>query len=458
MPDEISDVSSGESAPSVDSSTVGSSPTQDATLVTNEQEGASAVPEAPFQVPETDDDLAAQRGQPYYEGLLNLRNAYRELKGTHDGLQEQYSQYYEPIAQQVEQLGGIQTASAAVDLVSKLFTPQIDQFGQQVVDPNTGLPVTSTSDFVQTLASENWDTVLDMTEHILSLPTANGQPLIAEVCRRVLGIDPDKLDLYRQIGSPADAARMGLLDIDPVELEDLPERYHGVYARLNALQREAVQDPNLAQITREQMLEQYAQAQKWEDFRQSQETEIARQQQQREQQYAQQVEAHGEQSANALWNTYASGFQQDLGQIQWSADPSASQRVNEFVLRGVASYVMEDPKVSPLYQQAYELIRQASRYEAMGNRMQANQARVRAANVSQQVAAHARIYMTQMVGDLQAARGMASTSGANGARPVVSGNGRNGPGAGNGQPRPMNPDLKFGSKEYLDDVFARANR
>lgn len=423
---------------------------------TPQADGSSATPEAQPQqpiVPETDDDLQSlPDSAPYKEGLLNLRNAYRELTNQYQGVE----QYYAPIVQQLEQIGGIETAYHAVDLASKLFTPQVDQLGQPVTDPYTGLPVTTTEPFVQHLAAQNWDTVLDMTEHLLSLPTATGEPLLAEVVRRVLGIDPNKLDLYRQVGSPADAARMGLLDIDPIELEDLPEKYHSTYTRLNGMQREAVQDPNLAQITREQMLEQYAQQHSWEDFRQSQEAEIARQQQQREYEYAQQIESHGEQTANALYNAYAGGLAEELGKVTWSTDPSESQEIQSFIMDGVYTYITSHPGVQPLYSQAYELIKQASRYEAMGNRMQANQARVRAAGLAQQVAGHARIYMTRMVNRWQGR--MASTNGANGARPVIQGNGRNGPGGGNMQPRAMDPNTKFGSKEYLDDLFARAGR
>lgn len=447
MDETTTDVTSTAPSTTPDASPSGAAVTSPAegAVPQPQTDGSTATPD--IAIPETDDDLLGKERQPYAQGLLELRKGFRDLNSRYQSLQNEYA----PLQQQLEQIGGLETAAAAVDLANKLFMPTVDELGQTRIDDRTGLPLTTSEHFVQHIAEQNWDTALDMTEHLLMLPTASGEPLVYEVLRRGLGLDPAKLDLYRSIQSPADAAQRGLLDVTPDELFGIPEQYHATYARLNQAQREAIQDLNISDQTRVQMMDNHYRQQQVEDYIAQQQQHVQAEQQRREAEYAQQVEQFGDGQATSLWNSHATALIGELGKIQWSQDASESQMVNEMIARGVAQYVNEDPKVAPMRYQAYELVMQAARAEALGNRMQANQARANAARIAQQVAGHARIYMTKVVDALQRGRGMASSNGA--ARPILTAAGQNGPGAGNRSWQPP-PGAKFGDKEYFDALEA----
>jgi hypothetical protein len=419
-------------------------------------DGSTAAPQV-FQVPPDDTDLQGRETQPYAQGLLEARKGFRELYDRYQGLESQYGER-DQVYQQVEQLGGVQLASQAVSLVSQLFQPQVDELGYPVTDPYTGLPVTSSGAFVQTIASQNWDTALDMTEQLLSLPTQSGEPLLAEVVRRVLGLDPNKMDLYRQISSPADAAAMGLLDIQPIELEMIPEEFHDTYRRLNPIQRQFVQDENLSQAQQQQRLADYREQHRMQDMIQQAEAYQNQQREYQAYQWAQQVEAQGEQAAHVLWETHAGALMNDLDKIQWSTDPATDGHIKQFIAGGVAVYVTDDPQVGQMRIQAYELARQAERLRASGNHLQANQAAIRAQQMAGQIAGKAQIYMNRTIQALQGFSGSAQQqNGANGAtpRPMISANGQNQ--LGQGSSSKWNPATgpKFGSPEYLNDLMGR---
>jgi hypothetical protein len=451
MSDETIDVTGAAPSATPDTSQSEAAPTSGAEGAVPQPQADESSAAPSFTVPETDDDLKGRESQPYAQGVLELRKGFRELNGKYTELQSQYT----PVMQELERFGGLETAIAAAELAAKLFQPTLDEMGQMVTDQRTGLPLISSEGFVQHIASQNWDTALDMTEHLLMLPTATGEPLIYDVLRRGLGLDPNKLDLYRSINSQADAAARGLLDVTPEELYGIPEQYHATYSRLGPKEREAVQDLNLSEGTRIQMMDHYARAHQMEDYIRQQQAGYQQEQQRREQEYVQQVESWGDNQAVTLWSTHETALKEELGKIQWGADATENAMVNDLIGRGVAQYVNEDPKVGPMRQQAYELVMQAARAEAMGNRMQANQARIHAYRIGQQIAGHARIYMTKAVEALQRGRGMVPANGA--ARPVINSAGQNGPGGGrSGWTIPEG--IKPFSQEYFDALEGRSGR
>jgi len=455
MPEESIDVSGGApSAPAAASPAAAPSSGVDsgATAASATEAGISPTPEL---VPQDDSDLEAGNPLAYKQGLLSLRSGYRDLQSRYSDLQSQ-SETYQQVMQKVEELGGIDTAGIAVDLVQQLFSPRVDQFGQMITDPQTGLPETDTTEFVRSIVSQNWNTALNLVENLLSVPMRNGETILDGVVRNVLGLDPQRLELYRSVRSPEEAARAGLLDVDPIELEDLPAEYHDTYRRMNAAQREAVQDPGLSDPTRVQLLQTAYQQQQFDAYFQQQQQYQQQQQVEAQQQWEAQIEQYAGQAADSLWNTHASALQNEVAKVQWTTDPSQNAMLSDMVLTGVEYWVRSDPTTQPLLQQAYALAQEAVRREAYGNKFEANQARVHAQRAASRLVGMAQHRLSATIQALQSMRGVAQAAQApgNGQRPVIPARGQI-----DSQGAWSRPDgVKLLSNEYFDALIGEKAR
>lgn len=419
----------------------------------SEQVGGAATPA--FEVPPDNSDLDGQLHLQHVQSLIQTRDAYNQLNQDYQAFREQI-QPYADVYNQLEQVGGLDTAHQAIDLMSGLFTPELDANGIPVIDPVSGLPVTNTQGFVNNLAQMNWSTVTDLTSKLLELPAANGESLLAHVVREVLGLDPSKIGLYQQINTSADAAQMGLIDVDPIELEDIPPNLHETYFRLNQNERRMVQEI-VSDESRNQMLETLRQRQGYEDFMKSQRQSMAEQQEARQQAFAQAVEARGEEAAVGLWNSHASAIAEEIGRIQWSTDPQRNAQVHNLLLGAANTYVQFEPTIQPLLRHANMLVRQAARLEARGDVLEANRARIASARLGQQIAGRARQFVLQSVETLQSFNGMASSRGDGRVRPVIGARGQGGV-EGNGQKWQMPEGMRFGSSEHIDALEAYLGR
>src|SRR4249919_2485438 len=334
------------------------------------EQGGAAAP-SDFVLPDDDSDLRGQETNPHVKALLGMRQQLRQMNSDANNYRQQMAQYQQ-LEQRLNAVGGPEAAEWAGQLVNQLFGAEIDPMTGQARADEYGVPLVNTQGFVETVAQQNWSTALDLTERLLTLPTGDGTPLLAHVLQRI-GLDPNLIDTYRQIQSASDAARFGAMDVHPVELENIPPEYHEVYRQMSPREREAVQDLNIDDATREQFLASKAQNLQWEQFRQQQQEAIDRRNQLEAQRQSEAVERAGQQAAEQLYNVHANAIQQEIMRVNWHADPGKNQFMHNFILNGVANYVQTDPEVAPMLQRAQLLVSQATRLHAMGDTMRSRQ-------------------------------------------------------------------------------------
>ena len=378
----------------------------------------------PVSVPADDTDLAGLEGSPHVKAILGMRQQIRSMSADADNYRQQLQQYSE----RIDQMGGIELAEYSTGLMSKLFGAEVDPVTGQAKVDEYGVPIVNTAGFVSDLAEQNWTTVLDLTERLLELPTAEGEPLLGAVMRRVLGLDPNLLQIYQQIQAPGDAAKFNLAQISQDELDIIPADYHDTYRQMSYEERMAVQDPNLDDATRLQFMANKAQNLRWEEFRQNMEQEAEFRRQQEAQQQAQQVEQAGQQAVEQLWNQHAIAVEQEVARIAWHSDPNMNDFMHKFILGGVATYVQNDPAVAPMLHRTDLLMRQAVRLHAMGDQMRARQFQYQASTEAGKIVQKARQFAIRATQTLQSVMGL-QPSPVESARPVLNGSGQ--PASGN---------------------------
>lgn len=385
---------------------------------TPEQGGAAAPSD--FILPEDDSDLSGQETNPHVKALLGMRQQLRQMSTDANNYRQQVAQYQQ-LEERLNAVGGPEVAEYAAGLMGQLFGAEVDPMTGQAKVDDYGVPIINTQGFVETVAQQNWSTALDLTERLLTLPTSDGKPLLAHVLQQC-GLNPELIEVYRQINSAADAARFGAMDVHPVELEGIDPQYHEVYRQMTPREREAVQDLNIDEATREQFLASKAQNLAWEQFRQEQQQAIDRRNQLEAQRQSEAVEKAGQQAAEQLWNVHANALQQEIARVNWHQDPGKNQFMHNFILNGVANYVQTDPEVSPMLQRATLLVAQATRLQAMGDTMRSRQFQLHATQEARNIVNKARIYAMRAQQDLQAVMGLQPST-AEMARPVPNGNG-----------------------------------
>jgi len=383
------------------------------------EQGGAAAP-SDFVLPEDDSDLIGRESDPHVKALLGMRNQLRQMSSDANNYRQQLTDYQQ-LSDRLNAVGGPEVAEYAGQLMGQLFGAEVDPMTGQAKVDEFGVPIVNTQGFVETVAQQNWSTALDLTERLLTLPTSDGQPLLAHVLQRI-GLNPQLLDTYRQINSAADAARYGAMDVHPVELEGIDPRYHEVYRQMTPREREAVQDLNIDDATREQFLASKAQNLAWEQFRQEQQAAIDHRNQLEAQRQHESVERAGHQAAEQLWNVHANALQQEISRVNWHTDPGKNQFMHNFILNGVANYVQTDPEVSPMLQRATLLVSQATRLAAMGDTMRSRQFQLHATQEARNIVNKARIYAMRAQQDLQAVMGLQPST-ADMARPVPNGSG-----------------------------------
>lgn len=383
-------------------------------------EGSAPAP-API-IPPDDSDLDGQIHQGV-NGIRELRNAYRTLDRDYSAYKERFA----PIEQKLQEWGGIETAETSVGLVSQLFSPITDPNTGQMLTDEYGVPQTTPAPFVQSLAQRSPMTLAAMLDAALPVELAlpNGQSMTVGdlLVQEVLGLDPAKLDLYRQIQSPEDAANRGLLgDVTADELDGIPENYHAVYRSLP--ERERIRLQALDEGTRDMFLRNHAEAQEMRAFREQQLQQQQQQWQYQEQQRQAQIEQQAEQYTMSVRQEHAQAIAAELAKVQFSADPQANQQIQGLLMAATNQYVDSDPEVATRLARADALLRQQKRLELQGDALRANQVKVHALQEITSIATKAKIFAMNQVKVLQGIFGSTVNGSQPNARPVVGGNGQ----------------------------------
>lgn len=379
-----------------------------------EQQPDGGAPATPLTIPQDDSDLEGPNAPQGVEAIREMRRAIRER----DDELAQFRQTLEPI----QQWGGPEVVQQGMQLMSELFRPATDPATGQPLLDQYGIPQVDPRGFVNLLAQESSGTLLALGDALLEASLPNGRPVIDVIVRDVFGLNPDLMDTYRQISSPQAAAGMGLLgDITPEELEEIPAQYHKAYQAMTSVERENI--ARLDEATRNMFLKNANEALESRQFRQQQlqQQQAAAEAQFREQQI--QVQRNGYQLAYQTRQQHETGLKSELAKIQFSADPTVNQRLQERVFQATAAYVDYSPEIQPLAQQTERMYSQVAQLEANNDKFRASQLKIAADQNAQRIFAKARIYAMESVKDLQSLAG--GQSGVNGqqntARPVIAG-------------------------------------
>src|SRR5580765_497800 len=136
-------------------------------------------------------------------------------------------------AQQAQQLiqewGGLDQVQASLGMLGGLFSPVTDEQGNVVYNED-GLPETTSDPWWQSLKERSPQTFVQLGEDWLAQEHSPGVRNWEVMFQHVFGLDPAKLDLYRSIQSPADAAQYQPAgDVSAYELNDIPPGLHDAY-------------------------------------------------------------------------------------------------------------------------------------------------------------------------------------------------------------------------------------
>lgn len=178
--------------------------------------------EAPFHVPENDDDLKDQINNPHVQSIVQLRQELRERNQRLDGYKPLES--WKPVA---ETIGDPALAQSAHELVSAIHTP----------DPNNPSGFTARP-FLERMEQDSPGSVDQIFSDTLTLQIQDAQGRPSTVVRELVkswGIDPDRFDDYRNIDT---LRASGIVTAD--DLDAIPEKFHAAFRALSTAQREDI--------------------------------------------------------------------------------------------------------------------------------------------------------------------------------------------------------------------------
>jgi len=217
----ITDVSSeGAPPPSVSSEAVsapaegnGSEPqqtTQSAAETAVEQPTEEA--EAPFKVPENDDDLKGQENNPHVQAVIQLRQQLRERDQRLDSVKP-----WQPV---LETIGDPVQAQTAYELVKSLRTPVDGHPNEFTARP-----------FLERVDQERPGSANQIFHDLLTyeVPDEKGQvDTLVRHMYRSHGLDPDRIDDYRNIDT---LRASGVVSAEDLRL--IPQQYQDAFRSLS---------------------------------------------------------------------------------------------------------------------------------------------------------------------------------------------------------------------------------
>lgn len=358
---------SPDPAPSASVQPEAAQATSEVAPVQSETPAAESVPAAPAELPDEQafEQLAGpERGQNWKQARARIA----ELNG-----QVQQFSAYQPVIEQIEQRGGWDAVQQYADLGQLLYS--------QVQDPNTGQISLTAEPLIERLASDSPDTLGEIVWKGIHQPSPwnEGETIAHTFVREYLGLDPNLLDTYRQIQSPADAQKYAPPgSVTAEELAAIPEQFHEAYKSLTPRQREEL---NLAgdDETKLEFLQDKADALQARQFIAQQNAEREQAKQAQAQQFQQRVEQRGlELSQTATDAALASAKQKLQTEAKLSSSEAHNEALHQEAIQWAAQECLKDPANAQDNDNASRLYTLSAEAELKGDKIRASQYKVQA--------------------------------------------------------------------------------
>lgn len=293
--------------------------------------------------------------------------------------------------EQLEQLGGFERLQQQAALADSLFSPSTDpETGEQMLDEQ-GLPVYTAEPFIERLVSESPSTFGEIMWKGFDQPNPfNPQETVGHVfLRDRLGLDPALLDIYQQIKSPADAksymSQSG--QIDPAELQAIPEHYHEAYKTLSPTLRDEVQ--LMSEEARDQYLMERQELLETRKFREEQQNAQKQAEAERQQAFQARIAERGQQLIQETAQRTITAAREKLkAELNFTSEEGGNDAIWDEIINQATIKVVNDPLLGKDNATAERLYNLAAHYELTGDRMKAAEAKVQADRLATKLTAH----------------------------------------------------------------------
>jgi hypothetical protein len=389
-------MSDSSTSASVEAPSATPAPVADSTTAADaNQQGLGADPNSPAQQPsqsgETvagsqdefpdDQTFSALPGNERASNWQRVRARIGELNQKNGELSEQVEQFssFKPVAQAIDQMGGWESVEPVLQLATNLFAPVVDEQGQHVTDPQTGLPQYTAEPFVESLAEQSLGTLSEILWH--GFDTKFGEETLGHwLMRHRLGLDPNMLTVYQQIQSPEQAREYVTKSggIDPAFFDGVNTAYHDTLrSLLNTRPALRGQWESLDDNARSELLEDHKFL--------LENRKYAEEQRQRDEQTAQERAAAGrrqieEAAGRAISEADDRVRSAQLAKLKQTAtffaDAGDNADVWDDILSRSAQDVLNDQTLKPSLEAWRSWQMQLASYDAARDRLKASQARV----------------------------------------------------------------------------------
>lgn len=353
--------------------------------------------------------VTADQGEfPDEQAFLQLQGAERAENwkrarariGELNGKVEELSglQSHKPTIEAIDNLGGWERVQPLAELAGGLFSPRLDDHGQQVLNQQTGLPEYTAAPFVKNLAEQSPSTLWDVVLSAFDTPYGN-ETFGHYVLRERLGLDPGLLSTYRQISSPRDAAQYIVRNggVDPSELEGIDPAYHDAYRSFTLQQREAFQ--GLGMEAQDQWLEERKELLETRKFREEQKAQIEESKRVQQAEWQRQIQQKGEALLSQVHQNVIDAAMQKLkAEAVFFADQADNQIAWDDAIQYGIAKVQKDPSLQGDLSRFNELYRLTAYYEATQDTWKAKQSRVEADKLAKKLEGRFGNYVTERVG------------------------------------------------------------
>jgi hypothetical protein len=286
----------------------------------------------------------------------------------------------------------IDEAKAQVEKYSSYGTPeevneavQLRSYLSEIrSDPNTGMPVRTTENFVKTLYEKDPSTAYQLINDLATLPSPLTQGLtVTQELIKGLGLDPNRLvDIQKFAQNGYSLTASAYAPPDPEDMAQIPERYQATFLKLDPAVRDSLMSDN--DVVRNANLEAHRIRLEREEYdKVTEEQREAQQQQAQEQQQSQfkaQVDQKGvenfSRTAEAIMNTFVDTLTKQAGLNKLDAmmvtntivnalEPTLAGRMSLETLK--AEGIEIDPQAPAIIGKIEELSRHAAYYQLVGD-------------------------------------------------------------------------------------------
>lgn len=279
---------------------------------------------------------------------------------------------HQPVIEQINERGGWDTVQQYADLGQLLFS--------QVEDPNTGQIQLTAEPLIERLASESPNTLGEIVWKGIHQPSpwVDGETIGHTFVRDYLGLDPNLLETYRQIQSPADAQKfMAPGQVTADELAAIPDEFHDAYKSLTPQQRKELTYAD--EETLKAFLQDKADALQARKF--IAEQNVAKEQAKQEQarQFKAMVQQRGQEIAQSVRDAVLSTAKQKLqAGATFSADADVNESVHNEAIQWAVQQCLADPALAQDSERSEKLYELSADAELRGDKIRASQYRLQA--------------------------------------------------------------------------------